>query len=156
MRLLWAGGLLAALLCTSDTRAGDTQAPRCDAMVGVWEYVPPSAPGYAIIARQGGQYLGTFINTLSEPYGTQRRGDAARTPEGRPDLYSVAGTWEYACEALPGVLRLRMRWLFSSYRPQDTGSEFTIEAEPAEGQARWWVIGPDGKRSAMGAGRKIS
>jgi hypothetical protein len=53
MRLLLTGALLIPLSCALEAHAGQTKASGCDAMVGVWEYVPPSAPGNAIIAKQG-------------------------------------------------------------------------------------------------------
>lgn len=156
MRLLLAGGLLMTLACATQAHAGETKAAGCDAMVGVWEYVPPSAPGHAIIARQGSKYLGIFVNTLPEPYSEQTRGrDAWETAEPNRNLYSVAGAWEYTCEAASNKLRLRLHWLYSSYRPQDVGSEAVFEVEPAGSQAKWWFIGPDGKRGTMGAGRLL-
>jgi hypothetical protein len=123
-------------------------------MVGVWEYLPPSAPGHAIIAKQGSRYLGIFVNTLSEPYAgqTKTRTDGKQT---QGDSYSVAGAWEYACEASSDKLRLTLRWLYSSYQPQDVGSEAILEVELVGGQARWWFIGADGKRGTMGAGRLL-
>jgi hypothetical protein len=156
MRLLSAGGLLMVLACATEARAGETKAPGCDAMVGVWQYVPPSAPGHAIIARQGSKYLGIFVNTLPEPYSEQTRArDAREKAEPNRDLYSVAGAWEYTCDAAAGKLHLRLHWLYSSYRPQDVGSEVLIEVEPAGSEAKWWFIGPDGKRGMMGAGRLL-
>lgn len=157
MRSLSAGGLLIVLACATQAHAGGTNTTGCDAMVGVWEYVPPSAPGHAIIARQGDKYLGIFVNTLPEPYSEHpkaRVAQAQATP--KPDSYSVAGAWEYTCDAAPGTLRLSLRWLYSSYRAQDVGSEVVLEVELAGSQAKWWYIGPDGKRAAMGAGRLIS
>ena len=156
MRRLSAGGLLVVLALATEARAGETKAPGCDAMVGVWEYVPPSAPGHAIIARQGSKYLGVFVNTLPQPYSEQTRTrDARQDAEPNRDSYSVAGAWEYTCHAAPGKLHLRLHWLYSSYRPQDVGSEAVLEVEPAGGEAKWWFIGPDGKRGTMGAGRLL-
>jgi hypothetical protein len=123
-------------------------------MVGVWEYVEPSAPGHAIIAKQGSKYLGIFVNTLPEPY-SEQTATRATGPRTRADSYSVAGAWEYTCEARSDKLRLTLRWLYSSYRPQDVGSDLSLEVEVAARAAKWWSIRPDGKRGPMGAGRLI-
>ena len=155
MRLLLTAGLL-TMLVGADAHAAENKTPSCDAMVGVWEYLPPSAAGHAVIARQGSKYLGIFVNTLPEPYGEQARARVA--PEqspAKPDAYSLAGAWEYACDAAPGMLRLRLHWLYSSFRPQDVGSEVELEVELAGKEAKWWYIGPDGRRGAMGAGRLL-
>ena len=97
-------------------------------MVGVWEYVEPSAPGHAIIAKQGSKYLGIFVNTLPEPYTEQTkvRAGADRTSSPPANLYSVAGAWEYSCTATSDKLRLTLSWLYSSYRPQDVGSQVVL------------------------------
>jgi hypothetical protein len=156
MRLLLAGSLVLVLACHSEAEAADAKRVGCDAMVGVWQYVPPSAPGHAIIARQGSKYLGIFVNTLSAPYSEQATTrDSAGQASPSPDAYSVAGAWEYTCEAAPGKLRLGLHWLYSSYRPQDVGTQAVLEVELQDGQANWWFIGPDGKRGAMGAGRLL-
>ena len=156
MRLLSAGGLLMVLACATQTHAGETNAVGCDAMIGVWEYVPPSAPGHAIIAKQGNKYLGIFINTLPEPYSEHpKTRDAQPKNAPTPDSYSVAGAWEYTCEAAPGKLRLTLHWLYSSYRPQDVGTRVVLEVEPAGTRAKWWYIGSDGKRGSMGAGHLV-
>ena len=152
MRLLLAG-LVTTLVCVSGAQAGQTKALGCDAMVGVWEYVEPSAPGHAIIAKQGSKYLGIFVNTLPEPY--DERAKPRPREKGQADSFAVGGAWEYSCEAVAGKLRLTHRWLYSSYRPQDVGSEFTIEVEMADSQAKWWFIGADGKLGLMGAGRLL-
>jgi hypothetical protein len=156
MRLLLATGLLMMLVCAAAAHAGETKASGCDAMVGVWEYVPPSAPGHAIIARQGNKYLGLFVNTLAEPYSEQPRiRNGSEKVEPNPNAYSVAGAWEYTCEATPGKLRLVLHWVYSSYRPQDVGSEAVLEVELLGSQAKWWFIASDGKRGTMGAGRLL-
>ena len=142
MRLHLAGLLLTTLACVSRAQVGETKSPGCDAMVGVWEYVEPSAPGHAIIAKQGSKYLGIFVNTL--------RGQKAQA-----NLDSVAGAWEYTCAAASDKLRLTLRWLYSSYQPQDVGSEVVLEVELTGKRAKWWYIGADGKRGAMGAGRLL-
>jgi hypothetical protein len=156
MRLLLASALLMALTSATEAPDGKPNEPGCEAMVGVWEYVPPSAPGHAVIARQGTKYLGIFINTLAQSSGEQPKTPGTGTKlETTPHAYSVAGAWEYTCEATPSRLRLQLHWLYSSYRPQDVGSEVALEVERAGNQAKWWYIGPDGKRAAMGAGRLL-
>jgi hypothetical protein len=151
--------LLAVMMtavCAGRVQAGDERAPVCEDMVGVWEYVEPSAPGHAIIARQGERYLGIFVNTLSEPYteGTKAPAGTSKT-SGPTHPYSVAGAWEYTCTAAADKLRLTLVWLYSSYRPQDVGSQVVLEVELAGRQGKWWFIGPDGKRGTMGAGRRL-
>jgi hypothetical protein len=156
MRLLSAAGLLIFTACATQTHAAEANAVGCDAMVGVWKYVPPSAPGHAIIAKQADKYLGIFVNTLPEPYSEHAKPrDAQPKDEPQPDSYSVAGVWEYTCEAAPDKLRLTLRWLYSSYRPQDVGTQVVLEVEIAGPDARWWYLGPDGKRGSMGAGHLL-
>jgi hypothetical protein len=71
-------------------------------------------------------------------------------------LYSVAGAWELTCEAEAGTPRFRLQWLYSSFRPQDVGTEVVFEFERSGSEGKWWSIGPDGKRDRlMGAGRLI-
>jgi hypothetical protein len=155
MRALLAGGLLLFLACAPRIHAGEPDASPCDGIVGVWEYVPPSAPGHAIVAKQGAKYLGVFLHPLPEPYSEQPRPrDASEKAGSGPALYSVAGAWELTCEAGSGPARFRLHWLYSSFRPQDVGTEVVLELERVDSQAKWWSIGPDGKRGAlMGAGR---
>jgi hypothetical protein len=153
MRLLLAGIVLAAVARAAGVQAAETKPSACDAMVGVWEYLPPSAPGHAVVGKVQSKYIGVFYNTL-----------ASDTPRKEPStdaekalLYSRggAGAWEYTCEESVGKLHLEFRWLFSSYSPQLVGSEFTAELEQDGNEAKWWFIGPDGKRGAMGAGRLL-
>jgi hypothetical protein len=157
MRTLLAGGLLMVLASASQAHAGQATASPCDGVVGVWEYVPPSAPGNAIVAKQGSKYLGVFLHPLPTPYSEQTRPrDATEKAGGGPDLYCVAGAWELTCEAESGAPRLRLHWLYSSFRPQDVGTEVVFELERAGSEGKWWNIGPDGKRGALlGAGRLI-
>ena len=133
MRLLLVGGVLTAVVWAGGAYAAETKANGCDAMVGVWEYLPPSAPGHSIIVKQDGKYLGVFAHTLP----------------------AAAGAWEYTCEGSANQLRLSLRWLYSSFQPQLVGSEATLEVELAGDQAKWWAIGADGKRGEIGAGRLL-
>jgi hypothetical protein len=49
-----------------------------------------------------------------------------------------------------------MHWLYSSFRPQDVGTEVVFEFERAGSEGKWWLIRPDGKRDKLlGAGRLI-
>ena len=156
MRVLLAAGLL-VLACAPQAYADQADASTCDGIVGVWEYVPPSAPGHAIVAKQGSKYLGVFLHPLPEPYSEQTptRGTADKA-RGGPDSYSVAGAWELTCEAEAGTARFRLRWLYSSFRPQDVGTEVDFELERVGSEGRWWSIGPEGKRGKLlGAGRLI-
>ena len=157
MRTALAGALFVLLACAHQAHAGEAGASRCDAIVGVWEYVPPSAPGHAVVAKQGSKYLGVFLHPLSEPYSEQTRPRATTEKAGGgSDLYSVAGAWELTCEAEAGTPRLRLHWLYSSFRPQDVGTEAVFEFERSISEGKWWSIGPDGKRDRLtGAGRLI-
>jgi len=157
MRTVVAGALLMVLACAPQTHAGEAEASRCDGIVGIWEYVPPSAPGHAIVAKQGTRYLGVFLHPLPEPYSEQTPPRVATEKAGGgPDSYSVAGAWELTCEAEAGTPRLRLHWLYSSFRPRDVGTEIVFELERSGSEGKWWSIGPDGKRDRLlGAGRLI-
>jgi hypothetical protein len=157
MRTALAGGVLMVLACAYQLHASGVDAARCDGIVGVWEYVPPSAPGHAIVAKQGTKYLGVFLHPLPQPYSEQARRQATtEKANARPHLYSVAGAWELTCEAKAGLPRLRLHWLYSSFRPQDVGTEVVFELERVGSEGKWWHIGQDGKRDRLlGAGRVI-
>jgi hypothetical protein len=157
MRIALPGALLMVLAFAPQLRAGEAEASRCDGIVGVWEYIPPSAPGHAIVAKQGAKYLGVFLHPLPEPYSEHTRPRAtAEKAGGGPDLYSVVGAWELTCEGEAGIPRLRLHWLYSSFRPQDIGTEVVFELERAGSEGKWWLVGPDGKRDRLlGAGRLI-
>jgi hypothetical protein len=66
-------GPLTILVCASGAGASQTNAPGCDAMVGIWEYAEPPAPGHAITAKQGAKYLGITLHTRPEPYSEQTK-----------------------------------------------------------------------------------
>ena len=154
MGLVLARGVLAAVAWAAGVQAAEPKVSACDAMVGVWEYLPPSAPGHAVIGKVESKYVGVFYNTV--PASDAPR-IAPSTDVEKAILYSRggAGAWEYTCEASAGKLRLKLRWLFSSYSPELVGSEATLEVEPDGNAAKWWPIGPNGERGAMGAGRLL-
>ena len=154
MGLVLAGGVLVAFAWAAGVQTAEPKPSACDAMVGVWEYLPPSAPGHAVIGRGGSKYVGVFYNTV--PASDAPR-TAPSTDAEKAILYSRGGpgAWEYTCEASAGKLRLKLRWLFSSYSPALVGSEGTLEVEPDGNAAKWWSIGPNGERGAMGAGRLL-
>ena len=154
MGLVLARGVLAALAWAAGVQAAEPKVSACDAMVGVWEYLPPSAPGHAVIGKVESKYVGVFYNTV--PASDAPR-IAPSTDVEKAILYSRggAGAWEYTCEASAGKLRLKLRWLFSWYSPELVGSEATLEVEPDGNAAKWWPIGPNGERGAMGAGRLL-
>jgi hypothetical protein len=99
------------------------------------------------------KYIGVFYNTLASD--TPRKEPSTDAETALLYSHGGAGAWEYTCEASVGKLHLEFRWLFSSYSPQLGGSEFTVELEQDGNEAKWWFIGPDGKRGAMGAGRLL-
>jgi hypothetical protein len=155
MGLVLAGGVWAATVAwAAGMQAAEPKPSACDAMVGVWEYVPPSAPGRAVIGKVESKYIGVFYNTVPES-------DAARTAPSTEAEKAIrysrggAGAWEYTCEASAGKLRLKLRWLFSSYSPELVGSEATLEVEPDGNGAKWWSIGINGQRGAMGSGHLL-
>lgn len=154
VRLVLAGKVLAALASAAGVQAAELKPSACDVMVGVWEYLPPSAPGHAVIGKVQSKYVGVFYNHLpaSEAPRTEPSTDVQKAI-----LYSGggAGAWEYTCEPSAGTLRLKFRWLFSSYDPKVVGSEATLEVELDGYAAKWWFIGPNGERGAMGAGRLL-
>ena len=154
MGLVLARGVLAAVAWAAGVQAAEPKVSACDAMVGVWEYLPPSAPGHAVIGKVESKYVGVFYNTV--PASDAPR-IAPSTDVEKAIQYSRggAGAWEYTCEASAGKLRLKLRWLFSSYSPELVGSEATLEVEPDGNAAKWWPIGPNGERGAMGAGRLL-
>jgi hypothetical protein len=154
MGLVLARGVLAAVAWAAGVQAAEPKVSACDAMVGVWEYLPPSAPGHAVIGKVEAKYVGVFYNTV--PASDAPR-IAPSTDVEKAILYSRggAGAWEYTCEASAGKLRLKLRWLFSSYSPELVGSEATLEVEPDGNAAKWWPIGPNGERGTMGAGRLL-
>lgn len=154
MGLVFAGGLLAAVAWAAGVQAAEPKPSACDAFVGVWEYLPPSAPGHAVIGKVESKYVGVFYNTVPASDAPKI---APSTDAGKAILYSRggAGAFEYTCEASAGKLRLKARWLFSSYSPELVGSEATLEVEPDGNAAKWWPIGPNGERGAMGAGRLL-
>jgi hypothetical protein len=142
-----------AVLWAAGVQASDTQRNTCDAMVGVWEYLQPSAPGLAVIAKMGTKYVGVFFNSLRAPDvpSTEPSTDAEKAV-----IYSksAAGAWEQTCEGSAGKARLKLRWLYS-LRPPPVGSEATLDWEQDGNEAKWWWLGTDGKRGAMGAGRLL-
>ena len=154
MVLVLAGGVLAAVAWAAGVQAAEPKPSACDALVGAWEYLPPSKPGHSVIGKAGSKYVDVFYNTVA-PSDVPKI--APSTDAGKAILYSRggAGAWEYTCGASAGKLRLKARWLFNSYSPELVGSEFTVEVEQNGNDAKWWAIGPNGERGAMGAGRRL-
>ena len=64
MGLVLARGVLAAVAWAAGVQAAEPKVSACDAMVGVWEYLPPSAPGHAVIGKVESKYVGVFYNTV--------------------------------------------------------------------------------------------
>ena len=129
-------GLLGACLAValSSSPSGAAPPPRsCDAAVGAWEYVAPSSPGRAIISKlANGHYLLVWINAPRD---------------GSP---TAAGAWEATCEKG----RRHWRVLFSA-NSAGVGSELDEEFEIEGDSARFWILGPDGKRGQEGQARRL-
>jgi hypothetical protein len=134
----------------SSGMAAERSAGSCDKYVGVWEYVEPSMPGRSIIAKHGGKYSAVWINTARDRKATTT---APSTEAEMAEAYSTAGAT--AAEAMTcGPTRDRWRILYST-NPADVGTEFEIDTEFTGDGLKWWIIGPDGKRGAPGAARRL-
>ena len=96
MGLILAGGVLAAVAWAAGVQAAEPKPSACDAMVGVWEYLPPSAPGHAVIGKVESKYVGVFYNTV--PASDAPR-TAPSTDTEKAILYSRVGPGarEYTC-----------------------------------------------------------
>ena len=153
MRMLLVGGLLAALTCPGGTQAADSKSSSCDDLVGVWEYLEPTPPGRAVIAKLGTKYVGAFISTRKGPVSVHSE---LTTDAEKAAAYSAtsAAAWEYTCEGSGGRLRMKNHTLFS-LKPNEVGSEATVELELQGDSAKWWFLGPDGKRGTINAGRRL-
>ena len=125
MGLVLAGGLLAAVVSAGGVQAAEPNSSACDAFVGAWEYLPPSAPGHSVIGKAGSKYVDVFYNTVPASDAPKI---APSTDAGKAILYSRggAGAFEYTCEASAGKLRLKARWLFSSFSPELVGSRSSL------------------------------
>lgn len=95
MGLILAGGVLAAAWAAG-VQAAEAKPSACDAMVGVLEYLPPSAPGHAVIGKVESKYVGVFYNTV--PASDAPR-TAPSTDTEKAILYSRVGPGarEYTC-----------------------------------------------------------
>ena len=132
MRVGLFGACLAVALSSSPSDAAPPPSS-CDAAAGVWEYVAPSSPGRAIISKlANGHYLLVWINAPRD---------------GSP---TAAGSWEATCEKG----RRHWRVLFSA-NSAGVGSELDEEFEIEGDSARFWILGPDGKRGQEGRARRL-
>jgi hypothetical protein len=121
-------------------------------MTGVWEYVAPSWPGRAILARQGSKCTGVWF--AQDPNAPKA---AATTEAERAAAYAAfgGGAWDYTCERLDaGTLRCTLRTLFAKV-PSEVGSEATLEMTLDGDNAKWSFIDQDGKRVNPGASRRL-
>jgi hypothetical protein len=123
---------VALAMCASPSWAAPAKSA-CDAAVGNWEYVAPSKPGRATVSKLAdGRHLLVWIQTA---------GDGGAT---------AAGAWEATCEGS----RRHWRILFST-DPTTVGSEVIEEFELSGDAARFWLLGPDGKRGQEGGARRL-
>jgi hypothetical protein len=129
-------GLLGACLAVALSSSPSDAAPpptSCDSAVGAWEYVDPGSPGRAIISKlANGHYLLVWINAPRD---------------GSP---TAAGAWEATCDNG----RRHWRVLFST-NSAGVGSELDEEFEIEGDAARFWILGPDGKRGQEGRARRL-
>ena len=133
--------------------AADTAGAGCDSLTGVWEYVAPSPPGRAVIAKLGKSYTFAFIQT---PRSSGVASAAPATESEKAAAYSAAGAAasEYSCEGSNGKYRWQIRVLYS-LRPEEVGSTSTLEMEVTGDTATWWFLDSAGKRGAPGSARHV-
>ena len=105
----------------------------CDALVGAWEYIPPSLPGSAIVSKQAnGKYLIVWIGTA-------------------PDKSSAtAGSWEGACEGS----KVRWRVLYAT-DPSTVGKERVVDWQMTGDTMQYWFLTAEGQRGDAGAVRRL-
>lgn len=60
MRRQWTTPLLATILHAAAAQTGQAQSS-CDAAIGVWETLPPDAPGRAVVVKAGGVFHVVFV-----------------------------------------------------------------------------------------------
>jgi hypothetical protein len=127
----------------------------CDSLVGVWEYVAPSRPGRAILSRQGTKYTGVAIQTWRDAKAAPANAPSTDTEKALAYTTGSAVAYEYKCEGSGGKFRWTARNLFA-IRPNEAGLEWAVDMESDGETAKWWSIGPDGKRSSQsGAARRL-
>jgi hypothetical protein len=143
------GLLLIAL--ASPALAADATAESCWGTAGVWEYVAPSWPGRAILARQGNKCVGVWFARDPKAAATDPTTDAEKAV-----AYSASGggAWEFTCERQGRLLRCKNRTLFSKL-PSEVGSEATLEVEMDGDNLKWWFLDREGKRGSEGAARRL-
>lgn len=129
MRRLWAAALLVTILHAGAAQAGQVQSS-CDTAIGVWETVPPDAPGRAVVAKAGGVFHVVFVKPALDT-------KVANVP-------SLSLASRCSCEG-PGD---KLQWKCVtdlSLRAPDVGTQ-AVYAGLIEGD-NWqsWVIGADGK-----------
>jgi hypothetical protein len=143
------GLLLVAL--ASPTLAAEATADNCWGPTGAWEYVVPSWPGRAIIARQGNKCVGVWFARDPKVSATDPTSDAEKAV-----AYSAStgGAWEFTCERQRSLLRCKNRTLFSKV-PSEVGSEATLDVEMDGDNLKWWFLDREGNRGNQGAARRL-
>ena len=153
MRFTTVVTIMLGVAWSSGSQPVRAQPAGCDSLVGVWEYVQPSRPGRGVIAKLGDKYTFAAVQT---PQNTAVAGRGASTDAEKAAAYSAsaAGVWEYSCEGSNGKYRWKMRALYS-LRPEEVGSERTLEMEVQGDAAKWWFLDADGKRGNPGAAKHL-
>jgi hypothetical protein len=138
--------VFSAILFSSKSQAvAQTPTGGCDTLVGAWEYVEPSSPGRAIIARTGAKYLLVYVAAPQQP--------TASTPTA--SSIENAGAVEFSCEGNGGKYRwTRMLWTYELVPAADGGMD-TLDMEVQGDNARWWFLDAEGKRGPMGAAKRM-
>ncbi len=149
------GVVLAVLSWTSPVAlwAADKPSAGCDSLTGVWDYVAPSPPGRAVIAKLGSKYTFAFVQT---PRQAAAGAAAPTTDPEKAAAYSAsaAAASDYSCEGSNGKYRWQMRTVYS-LRPEEVGSAMTLEMEVQGDTATWWFLDSGGKRGAPGSARHL-
>jgi hypothetical protein len=133
MRTKLASVCIALGTCVPVPEAVAAPPSACDALVGAWEYIPPSLPGRAIISKQAsGKYLVVWIGTAPAK---------ASTP---------AGGWEGTCEGS----KVRWRVLYST-DPSSVGKEHLADWQATGDTMQFWFVNAEGERGDAGAVRRL-
>lgn len=153
MRFTTVVAVMLGVVWSSGAQPVSAQPVGCGSLIGVWEYVEPSPAGRAVIAKLGNKYTFAAVQTPQNA-AVARRAPSTDAEKAAAYSASVAGAWEYSCEGSNGKYRWKMRALYS-LRPEEVGSERTLEMEVQGDTAKWWFLEADGKRGNPGAAKHL-